>query len=164
MLTHVKLSCCHEGCYAVITLHPDDERRLRRTRESFYCPAGHSQHFTDKTAEEKKIEELEGEIKKLESSVGFHKRRRNQVTDQLELTCRALGVCPLGCGWTSRKRIRRASLADGWSWNLHQYLDRVGRDLNDHLRAEHNATPAKVRLLGPGSGSDEDVLTGEVVE
>jgi hypothetical protein len=39
MLTHNTLTCCHEGCYAVITLHPDDEQRLRRTHEWFYCPA-----------------------------------------------------------------------------------------------------------------------------
>lgn len=54
-----ELACAAPGCPAVIVLHRDQEQRLRRTGESFYCPAGHSQHFTGKTAEQREIERLQ---------------------------------------------------------------------------------------------------------
>ena len=50
--------CASSGCSATICLTQEEEEKLRRTHEFFYCPNGHSQHFTGKTKEEKQIEEL----------------------------------------------------------------------------------------------------------
>ena len=58
MSEHRTFTCCHEGCGQVICFDPGVEERLRRTHEWWYCPAGHSQHFSGKTEQEKTIERL----------------------------------------------------------------------------------------------------------
>lgn len=65
-----KVSCCTEGCYATINLAPKDYERLKRTGEWFYCPAGHKQHFTGKTEDQKEIDRLKSEIREWEGD--FH--------------------------------------------------------------------------------------------
>lgn len=52
-------ACANKGCQSVIHLHHDVEEKLRRTHETFYCPAGHSNYFPGATDEEKKITALE---------------------------------------------------------------------------------------------------------
>lgn len=143
MLNHTTLSCCYEGCFAVITLHPEEERRLRRTHEDFYCPAGHVQAFRGKTKDQKEIERLERERDRAWKRVH---RLNDDLYDLRENLVRGVQVCPLGCGWHARRQLR---------WRLddesiERFLDRVGRDLTDHLIREHNATLAPVALLEAG--------------
>lgn len=38
-------TCATQGCQSTIHLHHDIEAKLRRTHETFYCPAGHSNYF-----------------------------------------------------------------------------------------------------------------------
>lgn len=154
MLAHVHVNCAKQGCFAVITLHPQEERRLRDTHESFYCPAGHSNYFPGLTKEERELRDLRWKVAYLE-------RRRGDALDAVMAATRALGVCPFGCGWRSRRYIRRGTAEQGYYSMLRQYFDRVGRDLADHLRHEHNATPEKVRLLT--AGQDDEVVDAEVV-
>lgn len=150
-LDHISMTCCHQGCSAIITLHRDEERRLRRSHDWFYCSNGHRQHYSGKTDEEKKIETLE-------SKIGFLERRREDHLDALEGTTKVLGVCPFGCGWKSKKHIKRESLQWGYgtSWNLRQYFDRVGRDMAQHLHDEHGARISPQKLLMPGPSPEPE--------
>jgi DNA-binding transcriptional regulator YiaG len=49
--------CCN--CGIAFAMTADFQRRRREDRESFYCPAGHGQHYTGKTEAQKLKEELE---------------------------------------------------------------------------------------------------------
>jgi len=148
-LAHVHMSCCHQQCFAVITLHPDEERRLRETKEWFYCPAGHQQHFTGKTEQQKRIEQLERELGAAHESQAFWRSRWEESQSVRTQLVHSIQVCPLGCGWHGRRRLaHRPTVAD-----LDRFLDRVGRDLDEHLVREHNATRAPVALLTERAGA-----------
>jgi hypothetical protein len=143
MPDHVTVNCARKGCYAIITMHPDDEARLRRTHESFYCPAGHGSHFPGKTPEQKEIDELQRRVEVTERCVDeWRERWESQHAAAAALTHGAQ-VCPLGCGWTTRRRLPwNPSVSD-----VDRFLDRVGSDLVEHLLADHNATRKPVALL-----------------
>lgn len=134
MLTHTKISCCAKGCYAVITLHPDDDRRLRKTHETFYCPAGHAQSYTGKTDEEKRIEELEKQNGWLHDELGDAYEARNELREAL---VRGVQVCPFGCGWHGTRQLRWAMDEEA----LGRFYDRVYTDLSYHLEIVHGAEP-----------------------
>lgn len=74
--------CASKGCSAVIVLHTDVVRKLRRTKETFFCPAGHSQWFPGKTDEQKKIDALEQQVDSLKAALD---RRWSAWTENL--TC-----------------------------------------------------------------------------
>lgn len=54
-------------------------RQLRESHQTFYCPSGHSQWFAGKTAQEKRIEELENLVKVLTNSRDTYKRWWEQL-------------------------------------------------------------------------------------
>lgn len=152
MLTHRTLDCATEGCYAVITVHPNEERRLRRTHETFYCPAGHSNYFAGKTDEEKRIEELERREANLERWLEGAYEQSEGLRDALTAVAHSMQVCPLGCGWKTSRRLVGYPPSEE---QIGRYFDRVGQDLVEHLVGEHNArTRRPVALLdaGPSSG------------
>lgn len=125
-LTHRNWTCYREGCYAVITLHPDDERRLRETHETFYCPAGHKNCFSDETEKERSIRILEREVECAYKDV-------DEVRARLKLVAKAAQTCPLGCGWQGNRRLDYYDQGhDG------KFLDRIGGDLADHLARKHD--------------------------
>lgn len=165
MLSHRTLTCCHEGCLAVITLHPDDEAKLRRTHEWFYCPAGHSQRFTGKTEEQKKIDELERQLANLREAFEGVANDRGDLTELAHTLKHALQTCPLGCGWSGNRRlspwdaIQRFRNSDPSA--IGRFLDRAGTDMVEHLVADHNATRQPVALLEAG---EPEVVDGEVAE
>lgn len=141
MLTHTKISCCAKGCYAVITLHPDDERQLRRTHETFYCPAGHGQSFTGKTEEEKRADKWER----------IARDWQDQATERIE-TVQALRdglrVCPFGCGWHSNRRLPwRPDESD-----IARFFDRVWFDMAEHLQRHHGAAPTTRKQIPAKTG------------
>lgn len=144
MLTHNRISCAREGCYAVITLHPNDERRLRDTHETFYCPAGHTNFFPGKTETEKKIDRLEHQLE-------MWQKREDRAWGHFQVLHQALSrgaqVCPLGCGWRTTRRLPWGTTEDEAS----RFLDRVGGDLCEHLLRDHNATLKPIALLEAGS-------------
>jgi hypothetical protein len=146
MLTHTELSCCHKGCYAIITLHPDDERRLRQTHERFWCPAGHGQSFIGKTDEQKRIEQLERRVESSREDVMRWMRQRNDLHAALKSGPQ---VCPFGCGWHGKRRLPwHPSEAD-----LGRFFDRVYFDLGEHLQREHGASPTTVRQIPEKTGA-----------
>lgn len=136
-LTHNQIACCHQGCYAIITLHPDDEARLRRTHESFYCPAGHSQSFRGKTKDQKRIEQLEHHRDSLREDLNEAYKRFDVLHHAL---VEGVQVCPLGCGWHGARRLPSHPTRR----DLGRFYDRVYADLRDHLWDEHGATTMQV--------------------
>jgi hypothetical protein len=129
MIGHVTVNCARKGCFAIITMHPDDEKRLRSTHETFYCPVGHGNLYTGKTDEEKRIAQLERNVGQLERSAQTDYEIRERLVD-------ALKTCPLGCGWRARRHVIDRTV---WVWGYGQLAERIRGDLEAHLYAEHNA-------------------------
>jgi hypothetical protein len=152
MPSHVEINCARKGCYAIITVHPDDEARLRRTHETFYCPAGHSNYFAGKTTEEKRVEELERRVE-LSGRVADEWRERWEEQNRTSsILMHGVQVCPLGCGWKTNRRMGcNPSRRD-----VDRFLDRVGGDLTDHLVGDHNATRKPIALLPERSLASRD--------
>ena len=147
-LAHIHVNCASEGCYAVITLHPNDEQRLRRTHETVYCPAGHGNHFAGKTEDQKRIEQLERTIAMWKGHRDVWLNRWEAEHDLRGELTHAIQVCPLGCGWHGSRRLPYMPDQEA----VGRFLDRVGSDLVEHLVGDHNATRAPVALLTAGSG------------
>ena len=137
MPEHVEISCASKGCFAIITMHPDDEARLRRSHETFYCPAGHSNYYPGKTPEQK---EREGER---------WRERWEETMEAGQLLATGVRTCPLGCGWTATRKSR--GLWQGDQEAVSRYIDRAGRDLAEHLLTEHNATRKPIALIAERS-------------
>lgn len=138
MPEHVEINCATQGCYAIITLHPADAARLRRTHETFYCPAGHHNYFAGKTDDEKRLE-------RLRDSLDRANERSYQRTLLVRHFVNAIQVCPFGCGWVGSRRLSEWNEASAG-----RFLDRVGHDLSDHLQHDHNATRKPIALLTAG--------------
>jgi hypothetical protein len=92
-------ACANQGCQATIHLHHDIEAKLRRTHETFYCPAGHHNYFPGKTDAEKKLADAE------RRAARFLELWHDAVDDREDWKLRAR-TCPFGCGFrVLRKRI-----------------------------------------------------------
>lgn len=134
-IDHVEVTCYRDDCHAVITLHRQDYERLRESHANFYCPVGHAQHFSGKSAKDKRIDELETVIRR------NGRRSEEQFAIREELVD-ALKTCPFGCGYRARRHTQGCS-----EWAYARMVERVRWDVTEHLRREHNATPEQVRLL-----------------
>lgn len=145
-MRHVHIDCAREGCYAVITVHPQEERRLRQTHERFYCPAGHSNYFPGKTEEEKTIERLRDRVNELTTEVWQRVSPWRSAVMELREGVR---VCPMGCGYVSRRRLT------GWppdEGDVGRYLDRVWFDLREHMQLEHGAQTSTIKQIPAVTG------------
>lgn len=77
----VRINCINDKCGTFVM----DERlnaRYKRTGETFYCPAGHAQHYTGESTEsklKKKNKELKRKIERLEERV---EKYRDHLSDQ----------------------------------------------------------------------------------
>lgn len=108
----ILVQCCVAGCgHSPFPMAADFERRARRTHEWWYCPAGHSQHWSGQTREERRIAELEGRVEVL----------RAENSEYWERVKEAARRCPWpGCDF-------KATSGDEW--------DR--RPLQSHMRSIH---------------------------
>lgn len=132
-LGHVTINCAREKCYAVITVHEQEEDRLRKTGETFFCPAGHSNYFPKTPSAEER--ELRGVRSKL-----------SQMRNVAWAFFVGVKTCPLGCGYQSRRFIQGD--IDQWrGYDVHRYLDRVGGDMAQHLQREHGAQLKVVKQI-----------------
>jgi hypothetical protein len=143
---HVEVTCAN--CGAAIALHRDHEAHLRRTHESFYCPAGHSNYFPGKSKAEKEIERLNRQLQTDERMLADWRDRWEKASWDRKSLAVAVQVCPLGCGHTGTRRLPWQPDDE----DMHRFLDRVGRDLTEHLTACHNATVRPQRLLTERTG------------
>ncbi len=82
-----EIACASQGCAHRFWLPEAVERRLRRTGEKFFCPAGHRQYFTaDAHPERKRIQELEAELRGAkEETDRFRQLWEEAVWEQTEL-------------------------------------------------------------------------------
>jgi hypothetical protein len=86
-------NCC--SCGTVIALEENLERGLRKTKDAFYCPNGHSQVFTGTTEAEK----LRHELKRKEQELANKVMQQIQTQAELDKANRKLrrvhnGTCP----------------------------------------------------------------------
>jgi len=117
-------ACAERGCQSTIHLHHDVEARLRRTHETFYCPAGHSNYFPGKTTEEKQIAKLEQRNESLGRTLErFRELWHDTVEEREDWKLRAK-ACPFGCGF---RVLRKRS------------PDNIAAFLAFHLIEEHGA-------------------------
>ncbi len=71
------LSCC--TCHIPFGVPEDMVAALRESHDTFYCPAGHKQHFPGKTPQEKEIERLSKERDDASRRLQWAQRDRDQA-------------------------------------------------------------------------------------
>ena len=111
-------ACATRGCQATIHLHHDIEERLRRTHETFYCPAGHSNYFPGKTSEQKRLAELEALAARLERQRDMWRDNAEDATEQREEWKLMAKSCPFECGY----RVLRKSKPENIAYTLAMHL------------------------------------------
>lgn len=116
-MTCRQFACAQSGCQNTIHLHHDVEQKLRRTHETFYCPAGHSNYFAGTSDDQKTIE-------RLERSVDRWQELWEEMADSRDEWKLAAKQCPFECGF---RVIRKSKLAN------------VRFALANHLIEEHGA-------------------------
>lgn len=89
--------CCNCGMSFAMTV--DFQRRRRQDRQTFYCPAGHAQHYTGKTEAQKLKDELERSRQMLDAAqarAATAEHEREQITKaHKKMRTRVMnGVCP----------------------------------------------------------------------
>jgi hypothetical protein len=92
MSIHKEWLCCYEGCAGIICLTPAQEERMRRTHEDFRCPFGHIQGFYGKSKEEKKIEQLENQIRAKNSLLQYRAETIEELRHELRSVRARLGA------------------------------------------------------------------------
>lgn len=98
----VRITCCQENCGTF----PMDRalfQKLKRTGETWTCPAGHEQHFTESTEQQlrEKVDRLERKVSDLrESEREWFERWRDEKARRKDLETlvldRATGVVKVG--------------------------------------------------------------------
>jgi hypothetical protein len=120
------VTCSECGITFGLPDHYYDSRR--REHDTFYCPNGHNQHFPSKTAEEKRIEELERDWRNTSRVL----RQRDEENTDLKHELRRCPVC--------EEIVTRA-----------QYVDTIRPKMAEHLRDEHGARP-RLRAITEKAG------------
>lgn len=99
-------ACASQGCGHTIHLHHDLEERLRRTQETFYCPAGHSNYFPAKK------DDTAARLARAERQRDEWRERWQEQYERADEWRLHAKRCSFGCGFYSRKRIPDAITAD----------------------------------------------------
>lgn len=129
-----RVSCCYEGCYATINLAPKDYGRLKRTGEWFYCPAGHQQHFTGKTEDQKEIDRLKREINDWSRESTGLRRALTGAEAQRDTAIALLRRCPV-CAATPGRHVMVKRDPAHYEDDLANLRDWMA----EHVRSEHIA-------------------------
>ena len=134
-------------CGVPFCLPESKMRDLKRTHEIFYCPNGHPRCFPGKTDQEKKIEELERQLRSLQDTIERVSDREADVHETVRHLADVVKACPVeGCEWHTTRRL--ASYPE--DYELGRFVERVHGDLREHLRVVHGAHPAR-KLLEAGA-------------
>ncbi|WP_135306319.1 hypothetical protein [Haloarcula amylovorans] len=84
MSNTTRITCVADSCG---TFPMDDAlvQKLKRTGQTFTCPAGHEQHFTESTEQKlrERIEELEAEVERYKSKYRNSRESRGTLYDEL---------------------------------------------------------------------------------
>lgn len=122
-----EIACASQGCAHRFWLPEAVERRLRRTGEKFFCPAGHRQFFTaDAHPERKRIQQLERELRRAnERAARFHKSWEDEIQASRELDREVLHFRRVLYGSTSLYECRSCG-------HQHRFDSEVGQDHLEH--------------------------------
>ena len=106
-ITMITEHCCNCGVIFGITSDMQDD--LKNTKKQFYCPNGHSQHYTGKS-DSQKLKELESDLQRKKQELEIEKRNRISAEHMAEKLNKKLkrvhnGVCP--CCNRSFENLRR---------------------------------------------------------
>lgn len=119
-VTLITEECCR--CHCIFAIPLDMQQRLIKSRELFYCPAGHQQHFTGETEETKLRRELERKQRELEmqeANAARMKKERDQVAKAHSRMRRRVfnGVCPC-CNRTFQNLMQHMQTKHAGEFNL----------------------------------------------
>lgn len=139
MLNHVHIACATPKCHATITVHVQEEERLRRTGETFYCPAGHSNFFPrGKSKKDERIEQLERQLSSARIDAASW---RDTSTRYREALLHDAQTCPFeSCGWRGTRRLPWFASDE----DLTRFFARVWQDLADHLSFQHGSESVRL--------------------
>lgn len=140
-------TCCN--CYMPFAVTREFRNKRLEDHKTFHCPAGHPQHYTGKTAEQKLREELERKQQMLdaEQSRSARLEQERDVVSRAHNKMRARvfnGVCPC-CNRTFQDLMRHMKTEHAGDFNLRTV--RVAFGMNQHQVAkEVGLPPAYVSL------------------
>lgn len=137
-MTFATETCCKCGIAFAMTV--DFQRRRRADRGTFYCPAGHGQHYTGKSEEQKlreKVEQLERDNASAFNSAARAREERDQIARaHTRMRTRVMnGVCPC--------------------------CNRTFQNLLSHMRSEHQSE-LNVRTLREAYGMTQAAVAKEI--
>jgi len=87
----VAVECCN--CHTLFAMTQEMHNRRHRDHKLFYCPQGHSQHFTGKTDDERSIARLQKELATANSNHSYWKRKAESA---------------ISCGETKKRKLANA--------------------------------------------------------
>lgn len=82
------ISCCHIGCGIVFGIEASYREELKRTHGSFYCPNGHSQHFTAETDAER----IQKQLKRTEDCLTYARQSADQLRGRVKVQERQISA------------------------------------------------------------------------
>lgn len=126
-ISHTHVTCCHKGCGLSFFVTKEWEAARRRDHEWWFCPNGHTQHWSGDNAEEKlrkRAERAEQSVEEQRQRADRHYRER-QHQERRASTFKghctrirkkvATGKCPC-CDDTTFRNLRRHMLKHHPGW------------------------------------------------
>jgi DNA-binding XRE family transcriptional regulator len=137
--------CCR--CGMTWAMPTDFQNRRRKDRENFYCPAGHPQHYTGETSEQKLQRELDRKQQMLEAERARAARiehERNQVARAHRRMRERVfnGVCPC-CNRTFQNLLQHMKTEHAGELNLANVRQAFGMT-QQQVAEEIGVSPAYV--------------------
>lgn len=118
----VKETCCN--CGIVFGMSESFKELKLKNGESFYCPNGHGQHYTNK---ETKEEKLIAEVKRLKESRDFYENENRKNRDRYELQRRK----------TASQKGQRTKMMNRIKAGLCPCCNRTFSNLQEHMQNQH---------------------------
>lgn len=89
-------TCCHKGCGIQFGLSAQYVAHRRKDHAFWYCPSGHSQHFSGMTDEQRRLKEAEAKAQRLQIRADKAEQRASAVNRQYKKIRDRVknGVCP----------------------------------------------------------------------
>lgn len=78
----VTVTCC--SCGTDIVMQRAHYNNLKRNKGSFWCPAGHRQHFVGPTKAEREVERLKGVVRDKDRSIARLSERIDELREEAD--------------------------------------------------------------------------------
>lgn len=126
-LTWTQITCCHKGCGLTFVVTASWEAARRKDHQWWFCPNGHTQHFSADNEEEKqrrRAEQAEQRVERFrqeadqQRALKLHQERRASTFKGHCTRIRrkvSIGKCPC-CDDTTFKNLRRHMLKHHPAW------------------------------------------------